>query len=124
MVVYLYTQRCAELLAQYLHRNYQSAFVPGTPGLTCYRYPGIALGAEPRQIPLGFGTEKKPGTEPQSFGTIRAQLLASAVCDFTVYHRDRKLMEKRDFYHGADALVRMAAIAFEGYRNDLMPGSN
>jgi hypothetical protein len=126
VVVYVYSLALAQRLANHLHVTFPAGFNAGHPAMTTVRYPGIALGIEPRSVPLGFGHRQgsNPGHEPQSYGTIRSQLLASAVWHFHMYKEMLKLPAGVLFserYHDREAFLRLAAVAFRGYRDDLRP---
>lgn len=122
VVVYIYGKGQATNLAKDLHDEIgiKGAFTDPVPAMTNRQFSGISIGVEPEEVETGFSHEVNPTkARRQSYGGLRAQLIAAALVHFC----DNAEYTKRNFPIGqAECLKRWVAIAFKSYRNYLQPG--
>lgn len=91
------------------------------PGMTIKQAPGLAIGIEPSSLDTGFSRDLDPRkSRRQSYGSIRAQLIAAALTNmYGVIEDDKK---KRQRYLGdKNVFLKWVAIAFQSYANALNP---
>jgi hypothetical protein len=129
IVAYVYSKDQAEKLAYTLKNAHPKAFLDPVPNMTIRHFAGIALGAEPASVGLGFDShEGQRVRDPQgkdrgpdnrkSYGSIRSDLLASAVLH---YHENKEVFcgGKPPLATEENAFLKCAAVAFQGYAAEL-----
>lgn len=126
IVIYIYGRVEAIKLAGALQKI--GGFEDPVPAMTQKQHVGIALGIEPESLETGFSAETDP-TEArrQSYGSIRAQLIAAALIHFydnaeyaKQIFNDEKCtaqfyLTKKEFFE------KWVAIAFKHYKEYLEP---
>jgi hypothetical protein len=116
IVAYCATKAAAEQLGRHM-LTFPAAYNAGVPGLTARLDPnlGVAIGAEPEAQATGLQVNPKGYPESaQSFGTIRAQLIAMAILNYNA--------NVGVYGSGFDVFKRFVCTAFRGYGlNPLQP---
>ncbi|MEP9380632.1 T3SS effector HopA1 family protein [Aquabacter sp. CN5-332] len=119
VVIYVSQSHCGRLAGDLQKCDF--GFKDPVPAMTIKVATGISKGVEPGPLDIGFShsSDLRPGEQSrQSYGTIRAGLIAAALTQMhAVSHgnacaRDRYRSDKETF-------LKWVAIAFEGYRRQL-----
>lgn len=120
VVVYVHGKEKAQELAQRLQQEARRfGFSEPLPAMLDVLHPGVGLGREPGTMETGFSPRTSPKEAArQSFGTIRAQLLAAALTNF-VANRPKENAE--NYLKNLDELKKYVAIAFSSHRNIIEP---
>lgn len=95
-------------------------FADPVPGMTIGRHPGIAIGVEPTDLQTGFSGNLDPKMlGRQSYGSIRAELIAMAL---TNMHATAENFG-RGYLDDEAAFLKWVAIAFKAHAANLNPGA-
>jgi HopA1 effector protein family len=115
IVVYCANKKEAEKLGGYMV-DHGPRFKNDVPAMTSKLGAGVAIGQEPAQQATGLHTLEDSKAKDsryesrQSFGTIRSQLIAMAICNYRA--------NITAYGAGRDVFARFVCIAFRGYGLD------
>jgi hypothetical protein len=119
IVAYVYSQFDAKAVAVTLKDKHGDAFRDPIPHMTHKLHPGVAVGVEPAKVALGFSRKEAGGKKGKSYGSIRSDLLASAVLHY--FDNKTVLCKGPPPVTPEEAFLKCAVVAFQSYDQELNP---
>ncbi len=128
LVVYVRLSGLQPLLDNLVARAAAFGFKNPVPHMTIKIADGIAKGVEPGSLDIGFSASRNPTIggfdfrprqlERQSYGSIRAQLIAAALTQMHAVVGTDPLLHA-DYRSNETVFLKWVALAFENYRDQL-----
>ncbi|NYZ14274.1 hypothetical protein HL658_17090 [Azospirillum sp. RWY-5-1] len=120
IVIYVSLSQRDNLVADLQGKAATFKFADPVPGMTIGRHPGIAIGVEPTDLETGFSGNLDPKMMGrQSYGSIRAELIAMALTNMHAAAEDLG----GAYLNDETTFLKWVAIAFKAHAANLNPGA-